>query len=106
MKINSEILLYIQKVKLYLESNEEARKYFHIDLFGGTMFQDMFYTMLEEMAKKNYEEKNDPILSVAQFEDIRSKLVSFALEEYLESKYVFEKLTQIKIPELSKICLN
>lgn len=67
--MNSEVLIYLQQMKMYIENNPTAKEYF-IGEFHG----DMFYKKLEEISLINYENTNDPKLNREQLESVRSSL--------------------------------
>jgi hypothetical protein len=64
--INPEVLIYINKVKEYLEKNEEANRY-----LLGTNDYDLFFDEVLKFAEINFEKKGDATLTKEQFEEIR-----------------------------------
>jgi hypothetical protein len=64
--MSPEVLIYIQKIKNYLENNLEAKDY-----FLSNSDNDFFFTQLETIAKKNFMKNGDPQLTLEQLELIR-----------------------------------
>ena len=69
-KLPPEVLIYVQNVRKYITSNDETREYFEIDNNS-----DEFFEALTELANKNFKESGEVELSMAQFEDIRQKVL-------------------------------
>ena len=67
--MDSEIIVYISKLRKYFETNREARDY-----FIGELDQEIFLERATEVAMKNFHDKGDPALNVAQFEFIKKIL--------------------------------
>lgn len=61
-----EVLVYINKLKKYLDNNKEAR-----DHFIGELDEEGFMEKVSEFAIKNFIDKDDPTLTMEQFEYIR-----------------------------------
>ena len=76
MDLPSEILIYIQTVKNYLDSNVDARNY-----FLSNNDENSFYDSLTNIAKLNFEKKGTPELSKLQFELLRISLNIFNMVE-------------------------
>lgn len=68
-ELSSEVLIYIQKIKLYFEKHDEFKKYFASDIDDET-----FYNHITEIAVKNHEKTGDPTLSEEQFEFLRKTM--------------------------------
>jgi hypothetical protein len=64
--MDTEILVYLQKVKSFLKTNEEASKY-----FIGESDVDEFYRQLTTVSEKNFETNGQPELTKEQFELLR-----------------------------------
>jgi hypothetical protein len=64
-----EVLIYIQNLKRYINSNEEASKYFIM-----LNKKDEFFEFAIELSQKNFETTGEPELTIEQFEEIRQKL--------------------------------
>jgi len=69
MKEHIDITIYINNMKLFLEENTQAANYFYGE--GG---KDAFFMFVKIFATKNYEEHGDPVLTIEQFELIRSRI--------------------------------
>lgn len=65
--MSPEISIYLQKVKKYLETNQQAKEYFIDNNY------DSFFDELIKISNENLEKNGDPSLSVDQFEEIRLK---------------------------------
>lgn len=64
--IDAEVLLYVGKLAKYLDTNKNAREH-----FVGDLNREEFMDNVTLVAMKNYSEKQDPTLSMQQFEEIR-----------------------------------
>lgn len=95
--MSSEVLIYLQKVKNYLETNKEANDYF----LNGINSDDFFKEMTEQSIK-NFTDKGDPMLNREQFEEIREKILNAKTENIddIEDKIFFT------LKDFGKICLN
>lgn len=69
--INVEVDIYINGVKSFLKKNNDASSYFF-----GENGEEMFYELVTIFAIENYEEKEDPSLTIEQFEEIRQSVIS------------------------------
>lgn len=67
-KLPPEVLIYIQKIRKFIDRSEESRKYFEID-----ENPDEFFEKVTSFAKINFEETGDPELTIAQFEKLKPK---------------------------------
>jgi hypothetical protein len=67
--MDSEVLVYIQKIKNFLNTNDSARDY-----FIGNSDVNEFYKQLSIISEKNYETNGQPELSKEQFELLRITL--------------------------------
>jgi hypothetical protein len=65
--MSPEVLIYIQKVKKYLENDQEAYQYF---LEGVN--NEKFFNELGKMAVINQEKNGDPSLNQNQFELVKT----------------------------------
>ncbi len=74
--MDTEILVYLQKVKTYLNSNEEAKQYF----IGGSD-ADEFYKHLAIISEKNFEDNGQPELSREQFELLRKTILAITISK-------------------------
>ena len=85
--MSPEVLIYLQTVKNYLTTNDDARIY-----FIGSTDEELFYEHLAQISQKNYEKDGEVMLSKEQFELLRKtmKVVSIAKgNESLESNPLF-----------------
>ena len=90
--MSSEVLIYFQKIKNYLSTNEEAKNYF----LNGLNPND-FYNEIILQSEKNFVEKGDPMLTRDQFELIK---------ENLQKPKSKEEKIFIDLKDFGKICLN
>jgi len=67
--MSPEVLIYVQKLKLFMEKSETAREYFNI-----SDKDDVFFDYVLELSQKNFEEHGEPELSLIQIEEIRQKI--------------------------------
>jgi len=72
MEFLPDILIYIQTVKKYLESNKNTKDYFLSDVD-----EDLFFQNLGQIAQINFEKNGEPQLSKEQFEVLRISLQIF-----------------------------
>lgn len=75
-KMSPEVLIYVQSIKKFFNTNVEAQKYF--DLEGN---EEKFFEYVGEMSQRNFEEDGEPELTVLQFEELRHKISKFPVEE-------------------------
>lgn len=106
MKLSPEVLIYIQTVKNYFKSNEDARNYFLTD--GN---EDFFFKHLGEISQKNFKENGEVMLSKVQFELLRkTTMVTSIANTTSKEDEVLEKVKEdnifIEIKNFGKICLN
>lgn len=110
-KLSPEVLIYIQSVKHYFETNQEAREY-----FLGTADEELFYKHLSEISQKNFETNGEVMLNKEQFELLRKTLLVLKIAS---EKKPFVRPTEdidvtieensnifIEYPNFGKICLN
>jgi hypothetical protein len=98
MKSSPEVLIYLQTVKNYLNTNKEAYDYFLKDVNV-----DFFYKHLQEISQKNYDKNGEAMLSMEQFELLRKTSIAIAISESEtndEDKIFFE------VKNFGKVCLN
>jgi len=99
-----EVLIYVQNVKKYLETNQEARNYF---LDGLDV--DLFFKHLTEISEKNYKKNGEVMLDKEQFELLKKTLKAIEAtklpEIKAEEKPNYEKIF-FDLGNLGKICLN
>jgi hypothetical protein len=68
---NPEVLIYIDRIKQFLNLNEDARRYFLNNLID----ENTFFENLYEISEKNYTENGEPELTQEQLEGLRNKLI-------------------------------
>ena len=74
--MDTEILVYLQRVKNYLNTNQEANKY-----FIGDSDVDEFYNQLTIVSEKNFETNGQPELTKEQFELLRIAALATAISK-------------------------
>jgi hypothetical protein len=93
--MNPEILIYLQQIKMYINSNQVVKDY-----FIGEFKEDIFYERLKEVSLINYNNTDDPKLNREQFESIRMSIIVSSRQVVTESELFFE------IPGFGSICKN
>lgn len=71
-----DVLIYIQRVKKYISTNNEAKDY-----FVGESSIDEFYKHLIIISEKNYKETGQPELTQEQFELLRKTVLAVSLSK-------------------------
>jgi hypothetical protein len=100
MDLSPEVLIYIQSVKNFLNSDENTKNYF---INGDETF---FYHHLSEIAQKNFETNGEPRLTINQFELLRKTMyIIYNVMEKDFSKNPEENLF-IDYQQFGKFCLN
>ena len=74
--METEVLVYLQKVKNYLNTNVEAKEY-----FIGNSDVEEFYKHLTIISEKNFEENGQPELSKEQFELLRKTILAVTVSK-------------------------
>jgi hypothetical protein len=72
MKLSSEVLIYVQTIKNYLETNQEARDY-----FLKNADYDLFFDNLAQISEINFQKTGEPQLSQQQFEFLKISMMIF-----------------------------
>lgn len=100
--MSPEVLIYIQKVKTYLQNDDKARQY-----FLDEVDEELFYQHLIEISQKNFEKDGEPTLTQDQFELLRKtmKAINASKNEKNEDNGVNEKI-YMRINGYGVICLN
>ncbi len=83
-KYKTELLVYLNQVKSFLEKNEQAKAYF----IQNKSVED-FYDKVLELSAQNLEKSGQPELSVEQFEEIRNSKTQE--EKNLSNIFVYTK---------------
>lgn len=100
MDLSPEVLIYIQTVKNYFATNEEARNY-----FIGDSDYEMFFKHLGEISQKNFEKDGEVMLNKEQFELLR--ITIHAIEVVKDDEPTSqEDLIFVDTRGFGKICLN
>ena len=86
--IHSDVLIYMDKLKDYINNNDKAKKY-----FIGENNEEQFYDMVLNVAIVNHHKRNEPNLSEAQFEFIKITLETFNESENNEH-FIFSYLSK------------
>ncbi len=98
--MSPEVLIYLQNVKNYLKSNEDARK-----LFLENVDEEVFYKHLGEMSQKNFDTNGEAMLTQEQFNLLRKTVKDLKLGE-TSSDEITLVTKFINIKGFGKICLN
>jgi hypothetical protein len=107
--ISPEVLIYLQTVKNYFETNNETKSY-----FLSNSNEELFYKHMTEIAQKNYEKNGDATLDREQFELLRRTVSAISVttttnrveikdEDFDYNNGVFIGLP---FPNFGTICLN
>lgn len=97
-ELSGEVLIYIQKIKLYFEKNDENKKYFTSDIDD-----EIFYNHITEIAVKNYNKNGDPTLSEEQFEFLRKAMSVLSI---IKNNNLPKIPLWTDLGKLGKICSN
>ena len=97
-----EVLIYIQTVKKYFNTNVEARNYF----LGG-IDEELFFKHLSEISEKNFKKNGEAMLNKTQFELLRTttQVITISTREDFTEKEIKEKIFQ-DVKGFGNICLN
>lgn len=98
-KMSPEVLIYLQTIKQYFNTNEEAQEYFTLDKDK----EDDFYTYIAELSQQNFDENGEPELTIFQFEEVKRKMskLSDDVQGDITTTGVF-----ISLGELGYVSLN
>jgi hypothetical protein len=101
-KIPSEVLIYLQTVRTYLNNNTEARDY-----FIGESDEELFFEHLSEISQKNFESNGEVMLNREQFELLKKTIsaISISKKEILSKPEVSENVF-FEMKGFGKIYLN
>jgi len=97
--MDTEILVYLQKVKNYLKTNEEAKEY-----FIGNSDVEEFYKQLALLSVENFEKNGQPELSKEQFELLRVAVIVTTISKQ-RVFYSDDKLF-LYLDDYPGICMN
>jgi hypothetical protein len=103
MDYSPEVLIYLQTVKSYFKTNEEAREY-----FISNVDEELFYQHLCEISEKNFKKNGEVMLTKEQFELLRKTLtaIEISTKEMTEDTPNPEENIFIDMRGYGKICLN
>jgi hypothetical protein len=105
MELSPEVLIYIQTVKKFLSTNQEAKNYF----LGEGVDEETFFHHVSEISEKNFKTNGEVMLTREQFELLRKTLIATSIaikeipEEEMES---IEDRIFVDSRGFGKICLN
>lgn len=71
-KMPPEVLIYLQSLRKFFKTHDEAPKYFGFE--GNEGMEEKFFEYIGEMSFQNFEEDGEPQLTVFQLEEIRRKI--------------------------------
>lgn len=97
-----EVLIYLQKMRNFLEKNDESREYFLKDVD-----EELFFKHFTEISLKNFEESGSPELSVEQLELLKKTISALSVIDNPQKYTVgFGKSMWWDLGKLGLICLN
>jgi hypothetical protein len=109
-KISAEVLIYLQTVRNYFETNNEAKLY-----FLSNSNEELFYKHMTEIAQKNYEKNGEATLDREQFELLRKTVAGIATTTTVTKKVEIKDedfdfnngvFIGLPFPNFGTICLN
>jgi hypothetical protein len=107
--ISPEVLIYLQTVKNYFETNNETKSY-----FLSNSNEELFYKHMTEIAQKNYEKNGDATLDREQFELLRRTVAAISVTtttnrvEIKDEDFDYDNgvFIGLPFPNFGTICLN
>jgi hypothetical protein len=108
--VSPEVLIYLQTVKNYFETNKEAREFFLSNSDG-----ELFYKHMTEIAQKNFEKNGEATLDREQFELLRRTIAAITVMgetkfkngiEFKKEDFDYDNGVFIGFPNFGIICLN
>ena len=108
--VSPEVLIYLQTVKNYFETNKEAREF-----FLNNSDEELFYKHMTEIAQKNFEKNGDATLDREQFELLRRTIAAITIVsttkfskgvEFKKEDFDYDNGVFIGFPNFGMICLN
>ncbi len=102
MNYSSEVLIYLQKIKIFFKNDIKSSEYFLVDTD-----EELFFKKVADVAQDNYEKKGDATLNIEQFEEIKNLLRYELLNKTYntpENKKNIDLFIEHK--GFEKICLN
>jgi uncharacterized protein YrzB (UPF0473 family) len=100
MDLSPEVLIYLQTVKNYFATNNEAKEY-----FIGNSDEEMFFEHLSEISQKNFEKNGEVMLNKEQFELLRITIQAIQVTKDNKPTQQ-EDLIFVDTRGFGKICLN
>ena len=101
-KIPSEVLIYLQTVRTYLNNNTEARDY-----FIGESDEELFFEHLSEISQKNFESNGEVMLNREQFELLKKTISAISIsKKEIPSKPEVSENVFFEMKGFGKIYLN
>lgn len=97
--MDTEILVYLQKVKNYLKTNEEANRYF----IGDADIEE-FYKQLASVSVENFEKNGQPELTKEQFELLRIAALATTISK--QRVFYSEDKLFLFLDDYPGICMN
>jgi hypothetical protein len=86
--MSPEVLIYIQHIKKFFESDQKTKKY-----FIGVGNEELFYKKLSQLSQKKFDTEGEHTLTKEEFEELRN--------EFNTRKELF-----MNVGDFGKICLN
>jgi hypothetical protein len=107
--VSPEVLMYLQTVKNYFETNSETKSYFLNNSNEG-----LFYKHMTEIAQKNDEKNGDATLDREQFELLRRTVAAISVTtttnrvEIKDEDFNYDNgvFIGLPFPNFGTICLN
>jgi len=108
--VSPEVLIYLQSVKNYFETNKEAKEF-----FLSNSNEELFYKHMTEIAQKNFEKNGEATLDREQFELLRRTIVAITVAsesrfksgiEFKKEDFDYDNGVFIGFPNFGSICLN
>jgi hypothetical protein len=97
--MDTEVLVYLQKIKTFFKTNQEARDY-----FVGDADVEYFYEQLSIISSKNYETDGQPELSREQLEALRVTMRVLAIKD--QRIFYSEDKLFLYLDDYPGICMN
>jgi hypothetical protein len=99
--MSPEVLIYLQQVKNYFETSNDAKEY-----FIGDADEELFFKHLTEIAEGNLKDNGEPLLNKEQFELLRTtiKAIHISTKSYTKEEILHDKI--FLDTNFGKICLN
>lgn len=97
--MDTEVLVYIQKIKTFLKTNQEAKDY-----FVGDSDVEYFYEQISIISSKNYETNGQPELSREQLEALRVTMKVLAIKD--QRIFYSEDNLFLYLDDYPGICMN